>query len=968
MTPILLSDPETKLGFLVDAIKCEVAEERNGSFELALEYPVAGQYFTDISAGRYVKAKPNDTSEPQFFKIYSVSKPINGTITVNAEHISYALSHYPVKKLDVQKTTALVAIQRVLSAANSNLDNPHKFSVVSSDIDTLINFGAELCSARAALGGIEGSILDCYGGEYEFDNYKIKLHKNRGKDNKVAIRYGKNMTDMKLLVSTENSYTGIFPYVYDDDKLITLAEGTIHVTNNSGIEERILLMDFSSYFESGEEKNATNLKTHVDKYLEDNDINAVEGSMTVSMIDLSKTANAEFSALETVSLCDTVKVVNTLMDVTLSMKVIKTVYDSISEQYKSLELGTPSGSFADVIKQTNRTANKALEKATEASKLEQEFQNELDKMTKAITGASGGHVVLNPSQNPQELLILIDSDQIETATKLYRFNSAGLAYSSNGYNGPYSAGFLGADGKLVINNVTARSISANLIRTGTIISYDGSTYFNLDDNVLVVANYAKSSSPIQGAYEIEMRSGQIDFKGATSDGSLGRTAKMRTGYTKSGDVYTGKHFAIGYISNTSGSGNDGANSLKLGAFDSLTDQFSTILQLSASEGAIFSADINGKVNVINKLGHYESNSEHNQYAEYVGSNEFSVGLKHYSASMNNDSVAWRQHYYGSYVDASYRHWTGWQAYNSSGKFMHSLTAMQADYSSDTTVLRFAASDTSSYVSVSANAAFFQKTYGAYNESREMLSIYCDNVFLSNGTSSGTNLKDRLNDLYSNKTSTSVTGTSKVNSETHYETLIRHDNNLTDLYKNKTNVSVTGTSTINGETHSSQLDGLKYITTYERGGTFFVKFRSYGTSANGDIGCSTAHNFGFYTSDSHDTYANIYAANINSGSSEDFKTNIASANIDALSLVRDSKIYSFDYKESNDKQEITTQSIDDAPKTYGFIVERETPLEVVSDDGKAVNLYSALSLNWIATQQLLDRIEKIEKIIDNSKGE
>ena len=484
MTPILLSDPDTKLGFLADAIKCEVTEERNGSFELALEYPVAGQYFSDISAGRYIKAKPNDTSDPQFFKIYSVSKPINGTITVNAEHISYALSHYPIKKLDTQKTTALVAIQRVLSAANANLKESHKFSVISSDIATLTNFGAEMCSARAALGGIEGSVLDRYGGEYEFDNYNIKLHKNRGKNNGVSIRYGKNMTDMKLLVSTENSYTGIFPYVYDDDKLITLTDGTVHVINNSGIEERILLMDFSSYFENGEEKNETNLKAHVDKYLEDNDINAVDGSMTVSMIDLSKSANAEFAALETVSLCDTVKVVNTLMDVTLSMKVIKTVYDSISEQYKSLELGTPSGSFADVIKQTSRTANKALEKATEVSGLEQVFQSELDNVTKAITGASGGHVILNPSKNPQELLILIDSDNIETATKLYRFNAAGLAYSSNGYDGPYSAGFLGADGKLVINNVTARSISADLIRSGTIMSEDGNMMINLQNSYI----------------------------------------------------------------------------------------------------------------------------------------------------------------------------------------------------------------------------------------------------------------------------------------------------------------------------------------------------------------------------------------------------------------------------------------------------------------------------------------------------
>lgn len=521
MTPILLSDPDTRVAFLKDAIKCEVTEARNGIFELVLEYPVSGKYFKDIAVEKYIKAKPNHKGYPQLFRIYSVSKPILGTVTINGEHISYKLSHYPIKTLTAAKTTALAAIDRVLSAANENIDGPHKFSVDSCDITTITQFGVEYCSARAALGGIRGSVLDCFGGEYEFDNFKVKLHKSRGANNGVSIKYGKNMTDMKLTLSVENAYTGIFPYFTDNDKTTTLTEGTIHVNNNSGIDERILMMDFTSYFDDGEEKNETTLRTHVLEYLENNDINAVDGSMTVSMIDLSKSVHSGYaSALEAVSLCDTVKVVNTLMDVSVSMKVVKTVYDAIGGKYVSLELGTPSSNFADVIKQTQRTADEALKKASQkpdTSALEQKFQDDLDDMTRKITGASGGCVVLNPSENPQELLILCDSAKLETARKLYRFNSAGLAYSPNGYDGPYTAGILGDDGKLIINNVTARNISASLIKAGTITSETGDLLINLDDSQIISGATSTTKTILE--------SGHIDlYYGGKYSGRIGQTA------------------------------------------------------------------------------------------------------------------------------------------------------------------------------------------------------------------------------------------------------------------------------------------------------------------------------------------------------------------------------------------------------------------------------------------------------------
>ena len=521
MTPILLSDPDTRVAFLKDAIKCEVTEARNGIYELVLEYPVSGKYFKDIAVEKYIKAKPNIKGKFQLFRIYSVSKPILGTVTINGEHISYKLSHYPIKTLAPSKTTALAAIDRVLSAANENINGPHKFSADFCNITTVTQFGAELCSARAALGGIRGSVLDCFGGEYEFDNFKVKLHKSRGVNKGVSIRYGKNMTDMKLTLSVENSYTGIFPYFTDNDKTTTLTEGTIHVDNHSGIDERILTMDFTSYFDDGEEKNETTLRAHVLEYLENNDINAVDGSMTVSMIDLSKSAHSGYvTVLETVSLCDTVKVINTLMDVSVTMKVVKTVYDAIGEKYVSLELGTPSSNFADVIKQTQRTADEALKRASQVpdtSALEQKFQDDLDDATKKITGASGGHIVLNPSKNPQELLILCDSDKLETAKKLYRFNSAGLAYSPNGYKGPYTSAYLGDDGKLIINNVTARSISASLIKAGTITSETGDLLINLDDSQII----SGATSSTRTVFE----AGHLDlYYGNKYSGRIGQTA------------------------------------------------------------------------------------------------------------------------------------------------------------------------------------------------------------------------------------------------------------------------------------------------------------------------------------------------------------------------------------------------------------------------------------------------------------
>ena len=149
------------LGALSDAITCEVTEERNGEFELEMEYPVTGIRYKELQLRRIIMAKPNPYSDPQPFRIYAITKPINGIVTINAEHISYDMSGYPVSAFAAD--TVQNAFINMKSA--SAVDCPFSFS--TDKITTANMTVLKPSSMRSLLGGVDGSILDVYGGEYE---------------------------------------------------------------------------------------------------------------------------------------------------------------------------------------------------------------------------------------------------------------------------------------------------------------------------------------------------------------------------------------------------------------------------------------------------------------------------------------------------------------------------------------------------------------------------------------------------------------------------------------------------------------------------------------------------------------------------------------------------------------------------------------------------------------------------------
>lgn len=484
MIPILYASNETNfttngLGALCDAISCRVSEERNGVYELEMVYPISGRGFSDISDRSIIKAIPSPYRKPQLFRVYRHTKPLSGSVTFYARHISYDLSGVPVRPFTAG--SAAEAMTGVVPA--SAIDNPFEFwtdkqTIASYDYKTPAN-------ARSILGGVEGSILDVYGGEYEFDNFTVKLYANRGHDNGVTIRYGKNLIDLKQERNISNVYTGVYPYWVDNEglSLVTCEPEIVKAEGKFGFE-KILIADFSSDFQ--EAPTPEQLKERAERYIRDNKIGVPSVSITTNFVALDQTVEyAGLRLLEKCDLCDTVTVQFEKLGVNVKAKIIKIVTDVLREKYESVEIGDAKANFTDTVTQTEVELQKKPSKS--------DLETAVSGATQLITGQKGGtiHIRRTADGKPYELVIT-DTDSITTAINVWRWNVSGLGFSSNGYNGPYTTAIT-QDGKISADFILAGSLNAEIIRAGIIRSADGASFWNLDTGEVQLTAYAQKS-------------------------------------------------------------------------------------------------------------------------------------------------------------------------------------------------------------------------------------------------------------------------------------------------------------------------------------------------------------------------------------------------------------------------------------------------------------------------------------------
>ena len=460
--PILYSSTETDfsnngLGILGDCISCEVTEEANGIFELAMQYPMSGVHYEDIVDRSIIKAKADQFRDQQLFRVYAISKPMSGIVTVLAEHISYDLSGIPVSPFSAQNAPAALSGLKT----NAVVDCPFEFW---TDKDTSGEFSVTVPSSiRSRLGGVTGSVLDVYGGEFEFDNYTVKLHNNRGMNRGVSIRYGKNLTDIKQEQNCASVATGIYPYwagnLDGNTVIVELPEKIIKAKGTYNFV-RIRTLDLSSEFE--EQPTVDQLRAKAENYVESNNIGIPTVSLSVSFSQLEQSEEYKgLKLLERVSLFDTVNVEFPALRVSATAKAVKLIYDALADRVKSITLGSVKANIADTIVEQQQEIAKAPTKT--------ELERAKEAATAWLTNGKGYAYFRKDDLGNIVDILFMDTQDTSTAVNVMRVGQSGIGFSHNGVNGPYESAWT-IDGKFVADFIATGTLDAAQVKVVNLIA------------------------------------------------------------------------------------------------------------------------------------------------------------------------------------------------------------------------------------------------------------------------------------------------------------------------------------------------------------------------------------------------------------------------------------------------------------------------------------------------------------------
>lgn len=538
MIPILYDREEqfftsNGIGRLADCISCTVTEERNGIYELEMQYPADGKYFDQLTRGKYIYTTHDEAGDGQAFRIYKISKPINGICTYYAQHISYQLSKIVVKPFTA--TSCADAIAKLKT--NSLIYNNFNF-YTDKAVDGAYTV-RQPSSIRALLGGEENSLLDRYGtGEYEFDMFNVKLWLHRGTDTGVTIRYGKNLTNFQMETDYGDTYTAIAPFWADDngeEDSVYLPEGYLVMSNvptyastlaadtmedllTDASQEinidyydvEVVPLDLSQEFD--EKPTVNELRERALQELQSMTAWKPSENITVNFVQLWQTEEyADYAPLQRVKLCDTVSVYFTKMGVTAAnMKVIKVVWDALQERYLEMELGEPKQTLTDVITAT-------VENKIQTSHHIEELNSYVTSLTEIITNGMGLFSSKETKSDGGTAYFLHNMPKRSESKYQWTINAGGFAVSQD-YGRTWAAG-IDADGNAVFN-----ILSANIIRAMEI-------YGAYIEGAKIV--FAPNSKGPVTAKDVNYKDGWggVLFEGAgdftVSAGTVGLTAKGR---------------------------------------------------------------------------------------------------------------------------------------------------------------------------------------------------------------------------------------------------------------------------------------------------------------------------------------------------------------------------------------------------------------------------------------------------------
>lgn len=493
---LLVNDTTNGLGQF-EANSCTITEELNGIYEAEIEMLATDKHFNELSVGGLLQLEVNEAKDKQIFRIYYISKPINQVVQIKAQHITYDLNKIPVKPF-----TATGAVNAKNGMIN-NIIGTYPFTMTTDITNTTSVFNLDIPrSFRECLGGYEGSLLDTFRGEYEWDNLTVKMLAHRGSDNNVRISYGKNLTDFTQEENIENVYTSVLGYAVVNEQTYT---GNVYHKVQSAYP-KVKIVDFSSDYETTTPTTA-DLTQKAQSYAENNDIEIPNVNLNISFVPLYQTEEYKnIAPLERVSLGDTVHVYFDKLGVEASARVIKTVWNGNLGRYDSIELGNAKANLNTVLNEVQQQSKQEVD--TSKGYLEAE----LNQMATLIINGLGLHRTLVAAEGGGYRIYLHNKATLAESDTQYIFTSEGFLVSTD-YGQTWNAGF-DSQGNAILNSLATITLRALEINGGTITGsvINGATinFGNLNSRYIIARpNSDNTGIEFVGNGKIEFQSTNI---------------------------------------------------------------------------------------------------------------------------------------------------------------------------------------------------------------------------------------------------------------------------------------------------------------------------------------------------------------------------------------------------------------------------------------------------------------------------
>ena len=347
--------------------------------------------------------------------------------------------------------------------------------------------------------------------------------------NQQVLRFGKNLLDFTKNWDLTDLHTVVVPKgkSLEESPIEALTayltvesvnNGSIYVASEEAVKEYGWI---EGVVEWSDVEVAENLLNKAKRYLEDYQFNKMV--LELNAMDMHYLTKSD-AAIE---LLDEIRCVSkphgmdryfpvTEVEIPLN-KPEKSMYKLGADEGKTLSASTNSAN-SEILQQMKALPTKQII-------LRQAKEN----ATEMIHTATHGYVVINYDENGAYEILIMDTNDIKTARKVWRWNMGGFGYSKNGYAGPYEVAMT-MDGSIVANFITTGTMFANRIKGGQLTmggvdNENGVIYVKNSSGAVCVTIDCNGININNGAFSVDMN-GNVNANYINAFGITGNAASQ----------------------------------------------------------------------------------------------------------------------------------------------------------------------------------------------------------------------------------------------------------------------------------------------------------------------------------------------------------------------------------------------------------------------------------------------------------